>query len=72
VGEEGCSWVQAEVPFGVGVDVLVLAKLAVLECVGVLGVVVDGLVSVDVAASSSGWAVAYAASTLSIHLPSWR
>jgi hypothetical protein len=54
------------------VDVLALAKLAVLECAGVSEVVVDGSVSVDMAASSSGWAAAYAASTLSIHLPSWR
>jgi hypothetical protein len=60
------------ISFGVDVDVLVLAKLAVLECAGVSEVVVDGSISVDVVASSSGWAAAYTASTLSIHLPSWQ
>jgi hypothetical protein len=72
VGEEGegCCWVEEEVPLGVDVDVLALAKLAVLECAGVSEVIVGGSASVDVAASSSGWAAAYAASTLSTHLPS--
>jgi hypothetical protein len=60
------------ISFRVDVDVLVLAKLAVLECAGVSEVVVDGSISVDVVASSSGWAAAYTASALSIHLPSWQ
>jgi hypothetical protein len=54
VGEKGCCWVEVEVPLEVDVDVLALAKLAVLECAGVSEVVVDGSISVDVAARSSG------------------
>jgi hypothetical protein len=52
---------------------LALAKLAVLDCGGVssLSAPVSGVgLGVEAAASSSGWATAYAASTVSIHLPS--
>lgn len=54
---------------------LALAKLVVLDCGGVSSI--SGPVSsvglgAETAARSSGWAVAYAASTVSIHLPSWR
>lgn len=50
---------------------LALAKLAVLDCGGVSSLSASGVgLGVEMAASSSGWAIAYAASTVSIHLPS--
>lgn len=54
-------------------DELALAKLVLLDCDGVssTSAPVLGVKSgVEMAASNSGWARAYAASTVSIHLPS--
>lgn len=48
---------------------LALAKLVVLDCGSVSSTSVPVL-GVEMAASSSGWAIAYAASTVSIHFPS--
>lgn len=52
-------------------DELALAKLVLLDCGGVSSTFAP-VSGVEMAASNSGWARAYAASTVSIHLPSWR